>query len=175
MQLRRNGVTYIEGDKIPPSNAHKVQVEAHAQKVLDKFEFKVGQHPCELVASLKGHIYYQDMGDWFDEDGSILVHGPSDFDILLPRYTSPRRDRFTIAHELGHYFLHSQQGEKPIVAYRRGSSRIEWEANWFAAALLMPEEPFRRAMNTLQNISAIAEQFGISEDAALVRRKTLGE
>jgi hypothetical protein len=42
----------------------------------------------------------------------------------------PDRDRFTLAHELGHLVLHS----------RRDSAAAEWEANRFASAILMPAQ-----------------------------------
>ena len=51
------------------------------------------------------------------------------------------RQRFTIAHELGHYFLH-KEGVK--LCRTDGNSRVvsyldpEWQANTFASALLMP-------------------------------------
>ncbi|MGZ0175141.1 MAG: ImmA/IrrE family metallo-endopeptidase, partial [Planctomycetales bacterium] len=107
--------------------------------------------------------------------GSIFVHGTEDFDICLPTYTSPLRDRFTIAHELGHYFLHSDQGEIPIVAFRNGSTRIEWEANWFAASLLMPKAEFRQAASRDLSVAALAARFGVSQEAARVRKEALGE
>lgn len=52
------------------------------------------------------------------------------------------RDRFTIAHEIGHYFLHGSNRvalariapNKEIVCYRNP----EWQADVFAGELLMP-------------------------------------
>lgn len=52
------------------------------------------------------------------------------------------RDRFTLAHELGHYFMHRNvdlamsriDSTYNVPAYRKS----EWQANTFAAALLMP-------------------------------------
>jgi Zn-dependent peptidase ImmA (M78 family) len=59
---------------------------------------------------------------------------------------SPRR-RFTIAHEIGHYCLHSNSGKSEFVDSLKSMSRTEsyWdkhesEANAFAAQLLMPRE-----------------------------------
>ena len=91
-----------------------------------------GQSLVDVVERLGGQIHYQELDDWIDEGGSILVHGAHDFDILLPLYTSPLRDQFTIGHELGHYFLHSKQGQRPLIAHRHAaaSDRSEWEANW---------------------------------------------
>ena len=54
------------------------------------------------------------------------------------------RDRFTIAHEFGHFFLHS---EIPVHARRLSNSRpqkpyldSEWQADCFAGELLIPYE-----------------------------------
>jgi hypothetical protein len=175
MKLRRKTIAYLEGDAIRPSNLTKGRVEEYAQRVAELAGFEIGEHPGELVKQFGGDISFQELGEWLKEDGSIFVHGEADFDILLPSYTSPLRDRFTIAHELGHYFLHSRQGERPIVAYREGSSsRIEWEANWFAAALLMPRDAFIDECGTNPDIAAVALRFGVSQDAARVRKVALG-
>lgn len=174
MNFRRPNVSYIEGGSIAPTNLCKRKVEEFAESVAEVAEFEVGADPAVLVRRLSGRISYHDIDEWLNEDGSIYVHGKSNFDILLPHYTSPLRDRFTVAHELGHYFLHSNQGEQPIVAYRKGSTRIEWEANWFAAALLMPRDKFKAACAKIDNLAVIAAKFGVSTDAARVRRDALG-
>lgn len=127
--MRRHHITYTLGDEITPTNLRKAQVEEYARKVAAKLSFGVGDDPRDLVTRLGGKVHFQSLDDMMDESGSIFVHAPNDFDILLAHYTSPIRDRFTLAHELGHYYLHSNQGEFPIVATRQGSTRIEWEAN----------------------------------------------
>lgn len=174
MNYRRANIEYSAGDAIEPSNLSKARVEQYAEQVAKKVRFRPGENPATLVRRLKGEIHYHDMDEWLHEDGSIFVHGESDFDILLPHYTSPLRDRFTVAHELGHYFLHSNQGYQPIIAYRKGSTRIEWEANWFAAALLMPRADFKAVCDKTDDLAVIATKFGVSIDAARVRRNALG-
>src|SRR4051812_42905573 len=113
MSVRRPGVRYKEGDAIPPTNLSKARVERYAGEVAAALAFKVGSNPADLVKTLGGRIGYQDLGEWLDEGGSIFVHAPYDFDILLPHYTSPVRDRFTVAHELGHFLLHAGHGSLP--------------------------------------------------------------
>jgi hypothetical protein len=173
MGFRQPHIAYREGDEIQASNLRKAEVEAYAGRVAATFDFGIGAHPSTLVEKLGGKIHYQEMDAWLAEAGSIFVHGKWNFDILLPLYTSPVRDRFTIAHELGHYFLHAGQGAVPIIAYRQGSTRIEWEANWFAAGLLMPAAAFREAWGRSPGLSVIAVQFGVSEEAARVRMVAL--
>lgn len=112
-----------------------------------------------------------------DSTESLRVRGKGDFTINLPSTTSTRRDRFTIAHELGHYFLHyryrDEQGEK---TYGRGGRSVaETEANVFAASLLMPEGPFIAAYQDLGgDLWRIASRFEVSPAAAEVRAKTVG-
>jgi len=98
------------------------------------------------------------------------------------------RQRFTIAHELGHYELHRKNNELFIdksfkVLYRDGNSssgeiKKELEANAFAAAILMPEiflvreierhhfdfadELSLRQLAKLFNVSAAAMSFRIA-------------
>lgn len=169
---KRNKQEYIEGDKIKPCFLTKQKVEKIAEQVGEFAGFEVGDDLNQIVERLGGRLSYQSIDDWAVEDGSIFVHGEGDFDIKLPHYTSPLRDRFTIAHELGHYFLHSNQGEIPIIAYRKGTGRLEWEANWFAASLLMPQEKFAAAIQH-DSLAAIAARFGVSIEAAKVRKESL--
>lgn len=78
------------------------------------------------------------------------------------------RARFTVAHELGHLFLH--QKESPQFA-RASSSLIqayensEWQANTFAAELLMP---LHIACNCT-SAEEISEVFAVSKEAAAFR------
>jgi Zn-dependent peptidase ImmA (M78 family) len=97
--------------------------------------------------------------------------------------TSAQRDRFTIAHELGHFFLHfpkvqSAHPDDGMKAYRWVESsdttnqRCEWEANWFAASFLMPETLFRKLY--VNDIAHCAAAFDVSEKACKVRASSLG-
>ncbi len=173
--MRRPGKTYREGENIEACNLPKPRVEDYARRVADLFGFKVGGDITEIVVMLGGTIHYRELDELVGENGSIFVHGALDFDILLPMYTSPNRDRFTIAHELGHYFLHAGQGKVPVVAYRSGSTRIEWEANWFAASLLMPLDKFGDALQEYEgDVEQVAFKFGVSVEAATVRKNAIG-
>lgn len=79
---------------------------------------------------------------------------------------SNRRDRFTLAHELGHLLLHRQPG-----GYARSSGNhkvyedSEWQADVFAAELLMPYEE----VVDLRSADEIARRFDVSEQAAQMR------
>lgn len=85
----------------------------------------------------------------------------------------PRRQRFTIAHELGHFFLHRNLGEfEDRALFRKENQRSgrEYEANDFAARLLMPEHELRLSMERNNgDVAEIAKVFGVSELATRFR------
>jgi Zn-dependent peptidase ImmA (M78 family) len=87
---------------------------------------------------------------------------------------------FTVAHELGHYYLHT---DKPSEIFYRHHQHLleaypeedqECEANWFAASLLTPKRIFILFWRFIQNIDALAECFGISSTVCYYRLKHLG-
>lgn len=80
------------------------------------------------------------------------------------------RERFTLAHELGHLVLHR---------FRRPSddAQAEFEAHRFAGALLMPEEDARASISrhtTLDQYANLKADWGISIAALISRGASLG-
>jgi hypothetical protein len=92
---------------------------------------------------------------------------------------TPERARFTQAHELGHYVLHSRQrdefrcGPAVIVEKDTGEPNIEAQANQFASYLLMPANDVRPRIEsteiTLDLISDLARRYGVSFEAMCIR------
>ena len=155
-----------------PIGWSRQQVQSFASEVAQDLGYKPGSDLEDLVAGLGGRIVYADLESVRDT-GSIDVRGPEDFTISLSPFAGGRRTRFTIAHELGHYILHSQLGLKPIRVRRDGSDRVEWEANWFAAGFLMPEAEFKRKVRAGFTNAMLAEHFDVSEAAVEIRRSSL--
>lgn len=152
-------------------------IREYAEKVAEHHDlFGEGYHADlhALVAKLGGTV---DVSPWLLGDESLTVNSARDFTIHLPPLTSERRDRFTIAHELGHYFLHYLQPKlEGKYRFGRGSrNRAETQANYFAASLLMPESKFRSAYEEYSGDDwAIADAFGVSPQAVDIRAQTLG-
>lgn len=158
-----------------PFNASKSYIERWAEEVAKELKYKPQNNLRTLVRKLGGNLHILPPFTWEQTDsGSILVHCNNDFDIFISNFTSAMRNQFTIAHELGHYFLHSNQGEIPLRAERFGSDQAEWEANWFAASFLMPEKEFTKDCQKGMQPYSIAVKYGVSEAAAEVRMKSLG-
>lgn len=82
------------------------------------------------------------------------------------------RARFTIAHELGHYFLHMADSDnKVITSFRMDHSLVEKQADAFAAELLMPEDSVRKEYgNMVIPVSdSLARSFNVSKQAMRFR------
>ena len=81
------------------------------------------------------------------------------------------RDRFTAAHEAGHLFLHSQvpfarkTHSSKIPAYKSS----EWQANQFAAELMMPIHVVKR----MSSAAELAARPKMSLEAAEIRWNAL--
>lgn len=90
----------------------------------------------------------------------------------------PNRQRYTIAHELGHFCLHRHLRnifEDKI--FFRGSepSKPEWQANDFASSILMPEDKFIEMVRSgVKKVEELAKEFQVSTLALRIRAKNLG-
>jgi Zn-dependent peptidase ImmA (M78 family) len=159
-----------------PCGANKSSIEAFASKFAKNFGFEPGQSIDKVVERLGGRIVYQSFGDLGQTaEESIRVFSMNNFEISLPDYTSPERDRFSIAHEIGHYILHFPlDSSQPMAAARYGSNRVEWEANWFAAGFLMPAVIFKKKFTRCGgSLADVARYFKVSYAAARARAKSL--
>lgn len=107
------------------------------------------------------------------------IGNPNKFIIKVNRHDSDRRQRFTVAHEIGHYLLHKDQigsGIEDDVLYRSSlSDRREAEANRMAADILMPMELIDAALERAEALgiedvaSYLADEFEVSETAMKIR------
>lgn len=171
-RLKRPDIHYREGEALA-SGLLKERVDDYAASVVAQLGFPIGGNVRQEIERLGGRVHYESAFVFLEEDATIVVHGPNDFDIAMTQLGYSRRDRFTLAHELGHYLLHSKQGAIPMLANRKGSNRVEWEANWFAAGFLMPKRPFIDAVNAGRSVEDLADAFKVSTKAAEVRKKSL--
>lgn len=160
-----------------PSRLSTKAIREYAERVAEHYGIFGSGDRADLhglVARLGGRV---DVSSSLFNDEALTVHAPGSFTIHLPQLTSDRRDRFTIAHELGHYFLHYlEPGVQGPKGYGRGSrNQGETQANYFAASLLMPEDRFRAAYKKLDgDMWKIGELFGVSPRAAEVRAQVIG-
>ncbi|MFN3963784.1 MAG: ImmA/IrrE family metallo-endopeptidase [Silanimonas lenta] len=120
----------------------------------------------------------------FNDDAfeGMLARNPGDPEVWGIAYNGtvgPERQRFTIAHELGHFILHRGQQQsfncdKESVHSGHETMRlIEREADDFASNLLMPGDRLREWISNrridLHVLSGIAKRFQVSFEALCIR------
>jgi len=115
---------------VEPMPVSTAQINDYAGRVGSEFEVydHNGRADLDLLLSRLG-------GEVEVRDGieSLAIHDDGTFTVYVPSRTSPRRDRFTIAHEIGHFLLHYLNGDKSVRRFTRaGSNGAETQANYFA-------------------------------------------
>ena len=119
------------------------------------------------------------IGDAFE---GMLARDPDDHAVWGIAYNGKargERQRFTIAHELGHFILHRSQKQsfncdsQSVHTGIDGLRQIEREADEFASNLLMPGDLLREWISNqridLHVLSAIAKRFQVSFEALCIR------
>lgn len=139
-------------------------------------------NPESIIEDCGLTLSYGDYGSAFD--GS-LEHRKGRFHVYCNVPPSEERGsprvRFTLGHELGHYFIDEHRnaltsGRAPqhgSFIYDTHENQAELEADFFAASLLMPYSRFRKALGAgtenLQTILDISSTFNVSTQCAAIR------
>lgn len=164
------------------------RADVAARQLLDEFGWTEPPVDPKRIAQQMFEVVVAEAAMSADMSG-MLVREPGRIVIGVNESHIPTRQRFTIAHELGHLKLH--KGRSLImdsdvrVNFRdRVSSlatdREEIEANRFAAALLLPDhmvrswieaEPFHSAKELVERL---AKSFNVSKSAVNFRLVNLG-
>jgi Zn-dependent peptidase ImmA (M78 family) len=161
-------------------------IDARATELLRKFDLYTVPVDVVAVAERLGANVVAD--DLDDDVSGFLLREKGVSTIAVNKQHNTNRQRFTLAHECGHLFLHADKGDRlwvdKALFFRDGSSSTgdqfaEVEANQFAAGLLMPEGLIRTNLEAEQPISEIgvmrlAMRFEVSERAMTVRLVSLG-
>lgn len=174
----------VDKHDVPAKRAREI-IEL-AEAVADE-HCPAGKIDPELIVRRKDiRLIYDHYEDAFDgmiehEAGRFYIHCNLDRE---NRSGSPR-GRFTLSHELGHYFIdehrnglasgrvrpHPSFADKPS-----GDLRVEREADLFASHLLIPPARFSaalpRARKGLSGIQDIAAKFNVSLTCAAIRYVT---
>lgn len=167
------------------------RAQREAMRLLDSLKVRAAPVDVNGIAASVGlKIVYE---DFTDDISGLLITRDSTGVIGVHSKQALVRQRFTIAHEIGHFVLrhHTQSGEhvhidegwKVSARNERSAKGIdvqEIEANRFAAYLLMPETllkarvaDFRRKPLSEANVLELAKEFKVSEQAMTLRLRTL--
>lgn len=174
-----------------------LDIENKAQLVLNSLKLHTAPIPVEEVAKRSGvSLIALDLG----EDVSGVLHMKTDTaNIGYNPNESKLRQRFTIAHELGHYFLHREDDKIYVdnenyyqtIMFRttkqlnlsNADYQREKDANSFAAALLMPQTLLLKELKKYNGfdlsdnsmINELAKKFDVSIQAMSYRIINLAE
>jgi hypothetical protein len=149
-----------------PTNLTKLKIQEIAEKYFYSSGF--GEDIIKFVNSIGGYVHFLPID--YKIEHSLIVKRKDKFDIFIHDCLGLARTKHSIAHELGHYVLHSNFGEQPIIAEPYGKSIIESEANWFAMAFLMPQKEFKEELlRRNQNIDLICSLHNFKEQIVKAR------
>lgn len=158
--------------------------EKEAQQILETAwvaaagEMRIPIDPIVISIQLGIRVFEGDLDP--NIAGMIRKEAGEDPRIIVNSADSPVRQRFTVAHELGHYLIHASNDDKYEWIDRRGPlaasgmDRDEIFANQFAAALLMPANEVRRLHEQGALAGDLALTFNVSVDAMKFRLTNLG-
>lgn len=154
--------------------AHDCRVSAKAEKLPVNLDVICAHEEIRLVP-LENHQGFNGKIEFISEENVFLIYHPS-----LSSHPAPNRVRFSIAHELGHFYIDDHRAAlvKGITHDSKPGFRSkepkEIQADEFAASLLIPKalmEPTidRRGMLYLSEILDIAGKCATSPYATTIR------
>lgn len=169
-------------------------IRSAADGLLAKHGVRSAPVPVDQIAEAMGIWVVREPGP-DDLSGFILKDPAGERTVIGVNAAHARtRQRFTIAHELGHFLLH--EGEPLHIDRRNVGFRVKWrdprsrdgtdpderEANLFAAELLMPARfletdlPGLAGASLLDDgvIAALAKKYEVSSQALTLRIAYLG-
>ena len=160
----------------------RVDVEQRVREELERMGlYRLPVNPIQFANRLGISVEYAKFPE-ISTIGMVVTKGGTGR-VFAAKSDSPYRLRFTIAHELGHYFLHLSEGNvikdgevrdraidmfwenEPLAGPVSEALMLEIEANWFAAELLMPMEFVREAWSKTPDLPYLSRMFDVTEDA----------
>jgi len=164
------------------------KAELEARRLIHEYNITIPPVPvADIARGLGLDVIGYDLGDGVS--GTLVIEKGKGFIGYNPSH-SKKRQRFTIAHEIGHYRLHYSENnlfvDRDFLVKFRGDNNYtpkemihEQQANAFGAALLMPEEFIRRELKKtlklgeVEVIESLARLFDVSVPAMTYRLNNL--
>ncbi len=147
-------------------------IEKQAYSTLEKIDYQSGPVDIErLCSELEIDLSYKTI-KVKDEDGNYVL-GSANFDrksIEIYRHHNLHRERFTIAHEIGHFCLRHDRYLRAESIIDRNLfiqsdlestfpyEKLEFHANAFASELLLPKHIFREKTAEIRNFLNIRDR-----------------
>lgn len=155
------------------------KAEISANKIISKFDIQETPVPVENIAEGLGiQIRYAHSDDY----SGILVRKGKDKALMgVNSYESPKRVRFTIAHEIGHFVLEKKSVSIDYRNSNKKRDKKEAVMDEFAANLLMPKKFIKKDFEKIiskkifldEHLHSLAEQYQVSKEAMKIRLERL--
>ena len=165
------------------ANAALIHIFTYQQNAFLPYAFRTFFEEGGLARLNLGYGVEELVGEeaHYDAGTNEIILDVSTYDALC--MDAPRA-KFTLAHEIGHALLHGPylrseigQGRTRHIRYPRKTlapyEDPEWQANEFAGAFLMPANLMHKATRESCSDRQIAEYFGVSLQAAQIRRQKI--
>jgi hypothetical protein len=133
-----------------PRRDPRIEARAAAAELLSELSIAAPPIDVEAICNQLGlRVERRALGDVSGElrDGRVIVNSAH----------HPVRQRFTIAHEIGHHRLHTRHGDP--------GSEAERQADAFAGALLVPPGMLRAAVADESDFDVLRRRFAVSRPA----------
>jgi Zn-dependent peptidase ImmA (M78 family) len=156
-----------------------VQNAESVRQLAEKYNISLYPLDIELLVSRLGIVVLREDGE-DDFSGCIEQRSDGNYYLSVNKYHNARRQRFTMAHELGHYFLHREKlneiGRETILMREpMALTQVEREANDFASELLIPKPVLDAQIHQgVSQIEDLADFFQVSVPALKYRAIRLG-
>lgn len=145
-----------------------------------------GAHVDPIKIAIQNNIKVVERANLMVGDKAVsgaLIKKDDEITIYVEAKENSRRKRFTIAHELGHYFLHLDNQKRFVDLTRNNAKSLhELQADEFAGCLLMDEDEVRNRFEKAKSIGVdnkttidiLASIFLVSHSAMYIRLKKMG-
>ncbi|MBW7916342.1 MAG: ImmA/IrrE family metallo-endopeptidase [Trueperaceae bacterium] len=160
----------------------KAGASAFGEEMAHKFSPSLPVDPKRVAARLGVHVI-EAPSTPEDLAGALIVRN-SAATILYNGGHPDTRQRFTIAHELGHLMMHTRADQDQVLfrddRSSKGTNPREIQANAFAAALLIPEDDISKLVKEpitalhSEELDSLARKFNVSSQAMSYRLQNLG-
>lgn len=153
----------------------KIEIENKAITLLESAKM-LDMIPVQIIklANILDINVYKSTFEKQGTSGAIVKDvEKNEYRIYIKKDDAQVRQRFTVAHELGHYLLHKDKLEDEhyddIMFRDNLSTQEEEEANYFAGCVLMNKEPLMKIYNLLKDRKELSKIFEVSEIAMKIR------
>lgn len=143
-------------------------IRKKADEVLIEFDM-YKKAPVDVLRICKTNLIKVQLVVFKDENIRAVINKSEkeeeySYEIFLNHKLSPFEQRISIAHELGHYYMHREKLDKEMIVdvYKKAYSKSEIEADYFAKCLLLEENSVEMLWDKISDKNDVATIFKVT-------------